>query len=76
VSQPRANRVPSPELTSLTVKFRYPDDPLAPVPGRPAVGGLACCVDPVGFAAGVGERSVGFDRIVFHRVDSEQLPAK
>jgi len=47
---------------------------VAPVGGRPAVGGLAGGVDPVGFASGVGEGSVGFDRVVFDRVDSEQFP--
>lgn len=36
--------------------------------------GLAGGVDPVWFAAGVGEGSVGFDRVVFHGVDSEQFP--
>jgi len=55
------------------VKSRYPGDPLAPVRRRPALGGLAGGVDPVGFAAGVGEGSVGFDRVVFDRVDSEQF---
>ena len=52
-----------------------------PVPGRPAgsgssatrAWGLAGGVDPVGFAAGVGECSVGFDRVVFHRMDSQQF---
>lgn len=36
--------------------------------------GLAGGVDPVGFASGVGERSVGFGRVVFDRVDSNQFP--
>ena len=52
------------------------------VPGRHSgsgtcttlVRGLGRGVDPVRFAAGVGERAVGLDRIVFHRVDSEQFP--
>ena len=35
--------------------------------------GLAGGVDPVGFAAGVGERSVGFDRVVFHRMGLEEF---
>lgn len=35
--------------------------------------GLAGGVDPVGFAFGVGEGSVGFDRVVFGRVDSEEF---
>ena len=56
------------------VKSRYPHDTLAPVPARHFPAGLAGGVDPVGFASGVGERSVGFDRIVFCGVDSEQLP--
>ncbi|MGZ8785306.1 MAG: hypothetical protein ACXW1Y_07065 [Acidimicrobiia bacterium] len=30
-------------------------------------------VDPVGFASGVGKRSLSFDRAVFDRVDSEEL---
>ena len=52
-----------------------------PVPGRPAgfgssttrARGLGRRVDPVGFASGVGERSVGFDRVVFHCMNSEQF---
>jgi len=56
--------------TSGIVKTRYLGDPLAPVRRRPAVGRLASSVDPVGFAAGVGEGPVGFDRIVFCGVDS------
>jgi hypothetical protein len=57
----------------LAVKSRYPDDPLAPVRRRPAAGGLAGGVDPVGFPAGVGEGSVGFDRVMFDRMDSQQF---
>jgi hypothetical protein len=40
----------------------------------PRWGVLAGGVDPVGFAAGVGEGAVGFDRIVFHRMDAEEFP--
>jgi len=55
------------------VKSRYPDDSLAPAPPRHSPAGLGRSVDPVGFASGVGEGSVGFDRVVFDRVDSEQF---
>jgi len=34
--------------------------------------GLGRGVDPVGFASGVGERPVSFDRIVFNRMGSDQ----
>lgn len=56
------------------VKFRYPGDTSVPVPRRHFPAGLAGGVDPVGFAPGVGERTVGFHRIVFHRMDSKQFP--
>lgn len=36
--------------------------------------GLGRRVYPVGFTSGVGERTMSFDRIVFHRMDSEQFP--
>ncbi len=36
--------------------------------------GLAGGVDPVGFASGVGEGSVGLDRIVFDGMGFEELP--
>ena len=36
--------------------------------------GLGGGVDPVGFASGVGERSVSFHRVVFHRMNSKQFP--
>ena len=58
-----------------SVKFRYPDDTLAPVPTRHFPAGLGGGVDPVRFASGVGECSVGFDRVVFHCMDSEQFAA-
>lgn len=54
--------------------------PFSPTSGTQTVTSLGAVshqqlagVDPVGFASWVGESSVGFDWIVFGRVDSEQL---
>ena len=55
------------------VKFRYPHDTLASAPTRHFPAGLGGGVDPVWFASGVGERSVSLDRVVFHRMNSEQF---
>ena len=54
---------------SPDVKFRHPNDPLAPVAPRQPTVGLGHGLDP----PVVGEPSVSFDWVVFDRVDSEQL---